>query len=192
MTNPTPYALQSASLASAAIAALNGGLTTSLSWLTAAYGQGQRLEKEVDGKAIKYPAVYTGGMGGKDYLNLFPDEHLATLGGFSWWDVENPVRQLGSGLLHFRAGLVIWFDFRKVYPSPADWKAYDTWNVANLAINAIDGVGSAQLGEHIDIQDRPERIYPGLTHQNINRQYAMRPFGVFRLDMEITWSGDYC
>lgn len=193
MTNAVPYPLTDAKGVSAALAALNVTLTSGLSWLTKAYGQGQRLTKEKDNRAYSYPAIYTGGQGGLDYLSMFPDEHLAASGGFSWWDVQNPVQVNDFGGLRFNAGLIVWFDFMRVYPSPLDWKANDVWNVAKAVLDVLDTTGNANIDENsIEVNDRPERVYPGLSHNDIKRNYSMRPYGVFRIDMDIFWNNYDC
>lgn len=190
MTNPQPQTPTAPKLVSAALAELNTTLAAALPWLTC-YGQGQRLSVQKDDRAYNYPAIYTAGQGGLDYLPLFPDEHLAQSGGFSWWDVQNPATYTEAGL-RFSAGLVVWVDFRRAYPSPLDWKGYNIWNIADTVIGVLENViGDAQLGGTVEIQDRPERIYPGLTHNDIDRQYSMMPYGVVRLDMEIYWN-QYC
>jgi len=181
LTNPVPYPLAEATLVDKAIAALNERLA-GLPWLTKAYGQAQRLVGEGQ---LNYPAVFTAGQGSGDYLSLLPDRHLASLGGYSFWDTKEPVtvsnwrNDLAS--LQFKAGLVVWFDFRKVYP--ADWKGRTIWNVIQDVLNELkSGGGMATFGEDLEFHYSGETIFPRYSHKEIDRQFLMKPYGGFRID----------
>lgn len=189
MTNPAPYPITNPTLVDAALADLNGRLTMAgvLPWLTTAYGQAKRLVKEKDGQEYRYPGIYVGSAEKGDYLDLLPDEHLATDGGFSFWDVSEPVRttewRIDPKGVTFSAGLVVWFDFQKVYP--ADWQNRTVWHVVQDVMNALNAGGATQIGDDVTFAYSGETIYPRYSHNEIKRQFLMKPYGGFRINCSI-------
>jgi hypothetical protein len=185
-TNPTAYPLAGAELLDAAIAALNARLGDgTLTWLNAAFGQVQKLKGERDGRTFDYPGIYAGGTGSGDYLDLLPDLHLASLGGYSFWHVNEPVTvehwKHNLGRLEAQAALIVWFDFRKVYP--ADWKGRSVWNVIQDVLDVLStGTGMANFGDELEFFYSGETIYRGYTHNEIERQFLMKPYGGFRIE----------
>jgi hypothetical protein len=73
ITNPTPATIILPSLADRAVAEVGAGLADKLSWLKTAYGKTYRKIKEVDGREVAFPAIYTDD---GNYLSMLPDAHL--------------------------------------------------------------------------------------------------------------------
>lgn len=127
-----------------------------------------------------------------DYIRLFPDD---TLGNFSFFDLTDEqridgyaVKTPGKNIYKFGADLVVWFDFRTVYASPADWKAY---SVANVVQQVSDILQTSQIaGVNIEIERyrySVENVYRGYDHKEIANQFAVRPYGCFRIETTITY-----
>ena len=123
---------------------------------------------------------------------MFPD---STLGNYSFFDLrdEQAVEDFATkspqkNIYKFGAGLVVWFDFKTVYPSPADWKGY---GVANVVQQVVDVLQTSQMaGINVEILRyyySPENIYRGYDHKEIANQFAMSPYGVFRIELDITY-----
>lgn len=179
MTNPAQYTLISEQIVDLAFSLMNTRLS-GLSWLTK-YGPAQKLTKEVDGRTYNYPGIYVGGAGKGDYLDMLPDAHLATFGGYSFWDLDEPIRKTEYGTHEIKAALVVWFDFRKIYP--ADWQGRSVWNVVHTVTNALStGTGAASMGDEMAFYYSGESIYPRYSHREINRQFLMKPYGGFRIE----------
>jgi hypothetical protein len=161
-------------------------LIAELAWLDVAFGKAQRVKEVVSGSTIVSPVVYAGG---KKYVRVFPDQHI---GNFTFFDVENGEDSIihgGAKTVQFvtRFGLVVWFDFRKVYPD--DWQQRTIDNVKNDVLQAIKN--SRFTRSHgirfFSFQERAERIYTGYTDKEINQQFLIRPFGGFRINGEIKY-----
>lgn len=182
MTNPTPYAAVSPALIDRHIATLNVKLDT-LSWLTTPYGRVQRVQQERSGAQYVFPGVYVGSTGRGNYLNLLPD---ANLGCYSYWEIQDPERLINwddSAMTRMEAdfGLVVWFDFRKLYPS--DWQGRLVSNVVTQVVEVLEtggvSTGSIQINS---FSYSAENIYRGYTHREIDRQFLFKPYGGFRID----------
>lgn len=181
--NPNAQVIDEPVLLDAALAQIGARLTAGLSWLTAAYGEGQKLMRLKDGKAVAYPAVYTER---KEYLKLFPDSHL---GNFCWFDVDDDVAVLVTGRrvskIMATVGIIFWFDFRDVFPGEDEIKT--AGHVKNQVLDALLAPGLAST--HVEVKsivDRTENIYKGYTTAEIDNQFLMRPYGAFRIQAKIT------
>lgn len=199
--NPNAQTLITPVLEDAALLLVQEKLQDNLWWLTTAYGRAQRLVRRSGnigeayyptGREIQFPAIYAESNNGQEYIDMFPDE---TLGNYSFFDLTDEQRidsyatkSPAKNIYKFGADLVVWFDFRKVYPSPADWKAY---SVANVVQEVSDVLQTAQItGVSIEIeryQYLVENVYRGYDHKEIANQFAMRPYGCFRLETTITY-----
>lgn len=189
----TAQTLTSPVLEDAALLLVQNKLTSGLSWLTAAYGRAQKMvERSESGREIGSPVIYAASTDGMEYIKMFPDD---TLGNFSFFDLRDEqridnyaVKTPKGNIYKFGAGLIVWFDFRTVYPSPADWKGY---SVANVVQQVSDLLQTSQIaGVNIEIERyyySVENIYRGYDHKEIANQFAIRPFGVFRVDLNITY-----
>lgn len=188
-------------LEDAVLLLIQAKLEAGLSWLTTAYGRAQKLVRRSgnigeayypQGREISFPGIYANSTDGKEYLDMFPDE---LLGNYSFFDLRD--EQLVSDYVQksplkntykFGVGLVVWFDFRTVYPSPADWKAYSVTNVMKQVFDLLATM--TVPGAHIEIDryyESVENIYRGYSHNEVRNQFANRPYGVFRIEMDITY-----
>lgn len=182
--NLTPQTLTSPVLEDAALLLVQAKLRAGLPWLTEAYGRAQKF--------IQSPVVYANSADGLDYISLFPDSEK---GNFSFFDLTDDqridsyaVKTPGKNIYKFGADLIVWFDFRTVYPSPADWKAY---SVANVVQQVSDILQTSQIaGVNIEVERyrySVENIYRGYDHKEIANQFAVRPYGCFRIETTITY-----
>ena len=196
-----PQTLTSPVLEDAALLLVQTKLEDGLSWLTTAYGRASRFVQRSGnigeayypaGREIVSPVVYGESSTGEDYIRLFPDD---TLGNFSYFDLTDEQRidsyatkSPAKNIYKFGADLVVWFDFRTVYPSPADWKAY---SVANVLQEVSDVLQESQIaGVSIEIERyyySVENIYRGYDHKEIANQFAARPYGCFKIATTITY-----
>lgn len=162
-----------------------------ISWLNHAFGKAQkgtRIHKE---RQVFFPSVY---VGGKDYMQVFPDSHI---GNFSFFCVEDGdvVNYAGfKSIKDFTAsiGLVVWYDFRTVYES--DWEERTIEHAKNEVIQLLKSMNLTKSRIQIKrIYDEADNIYKGFTHDEIDRQFLMRPFGGFRIDIDLVyWEKQKC
>ena len=180
-TIPTPIDPQ---LIDIALLQLQTELTTGLSWLTAAYGKAQRLiERNTSGKRIYFPGVYAGA---KEYLKVFPDSHL---GNFCFFEVPDGNERVLWNKNHYNwltsdFGLIFWFDFRDVYPSPADWTLHTIENVKSEVLRVLTTTTYSNLSitDITTFSEQADNIYRSYTHNEISEQFLMRPYGGFRIN----------
>jgi len=183
ITNPSVPVLTEAVLIDRALNSISGLLESNLNWLDTAYGRCEKMV-EYSEKATKkrvFPGVYVGG-NSNDYLDLLPD---SLLGCYSFFHVKDGEEYLGEGRrqgnVKFEFGLVVWFDYRKVYPS--DWKLRSVENVKKQVVDVFRKSGGC--GVQIQIGKawvEADNIYKGFTHEEIDRQFLIRPYGGFRID----------
>lgn len=185
ISTPVIPTLTAPKLIDAVLAEFQADLVAGLTWLDHAFGKAQVMKGLKDGKEIVYPGVYTGG---KDYLKVFPDEHI---GNFSFFVIED-----GEAVNYFRKssdiqtkyGLVIWFDFRAVYP--ADWQQRTIDNVKEDFLRAFAAMSFRQ-GVQIGIDkifERPANVYREFTNMEIETQYCLRPWGMIRAEGTIRFN----
>lgn len=182
-TIPTPT---SPKLWDYAIAELQTELTDNISWLTAAFGKAYRQVKEVDGRRVRYPAVFSGT---GDYLNMLPDGHL---GNYCWLDVldyqeaTSETGELLAGYKEFTApiGLVFWLDLRTAYSSDYENRTIEhAKNDVLVALRAVRLTRSVLLIDRI--AERTENVYRGYDTDEVKQQFFMFPYTGFRLEGEM-------
>jgi len=170
-----------------AFAQIQTKLVAGLSWLDHAFGKAQRMKQTVNGSTFIYPAVY---IGNQDYLNVFPDAHI---GSFTFFDITTSEdikdRNRVNTTLETTFSLILWFDFRKVYP--ANWQLQTTENVKAelLEFFRTNTFPNAKV-RMSKIYDQAEDIYRNYTDKEIDDQFLMRPFGGFRMEGEIQYFED--
>lgn len=193
MAELTPITLASPQLEDAALLAIQTVLESRLSWLSTAYGRAQRLVEEREGRLVYSPGYPAVDPTGKEYIPLFPDERK---GNFSFFDLrdEQAVESWGKkdvnkSLFRFNASLIVWWDFRTVYPSPADWKQYSTANVVREVFDALARVSTPFVSVVADRYfENVENVYRSYTHNEVKNQFAMRPYGCVRIDLQIGYT----
>ena len=179
MRTPNIPTLAEPRLIDLAFAELQTALVAKLDWLDHAFGKAQRLKEQRDKKTVTYPAVYAGR---KEYLEVFPDEHI---GNFTFFDVEDgeEIGHIGRATINLEVkfGLIVWFDYRKVYRS--DWQQRTIENVKAEVIEAIKTSTLSRSSIRMEKSwERSENIYKGYTDKEVRQQFLMRPYGCFRID----------
>ena len=174
----------------AAIEEINALLKAQLPWLDIAYGKCEKLlESKEKGS---YPAIYSAN---NEYVELFPDQNK---GNFSFFDIaENSVinwvpHQLTGGSAEF--GLIVWFDYRKVYPADSENKSIEHVKLDVLTVLNTIGLLNSTITCH-RVLERVENVYNGynlalyrgFSYGNIKSPYMMRPYGVFRIEGKINY-----
>ncbi len=176
---PSIPTLVAPKLLDAAVSAINTTLLAELTWLDNAYGNVERRQKEVNGRRIFYPGVYSGD---SDYYNLMPDGHL---GNYSFFYIEDGIDVMeAKGRAYYfsvRYALVFWFDYRTVYS--ADWEQRSINNVQNEVFAAIKkfSLANAQIMADRAFLDA-QNIYRLFTVDEVEQQYLMRPYGGLRVE----------
>jgi hypothetical protein len=177
--NPTPITITGPALIDQAVEGVNTVLKANLSWLTGAYGKAEKRERTKDSQRVQYPAVYCGN---NEYLGMFPDDKL---GCFSFFDIADGYTIEWQPRRYWKAtanaGLVVWVDMRRVYPTTHQVKTLE--NVKQDVLTALQSALSPALRFTVNRAfDRTENIYRGYTISEIDNQFAMRPYGCFRLE----------
>lgn len=176
MTENLPYqTLDNPVLVDKALAALNTELLK-LTWINRAFGKSEVLYNVENGRRFRKPAIYSER---GEYVDLFPDEHL---GSFSFFIVtDQKYERIGTNYIstEFRFDLVVWFDFRDVYPSPANPDEYTKENVKQLLLSQLQlvrlpGFQLVVTGS----EDDPDAIYRDFDRSMLNNNYYRRPTGV--------------
>lgn len=158
---------------------LQQALVAGLSWLDHAFGKAQIMKTLKDGREVIYPGVY---VGVKDYIKVFPDDHI---GNFAFFVVDD-----GEAVAYIRPatdieanfGLVIWFDLRSVYPSPADWQTKTVDNVKEDVLRVLAGAFIRSQFRVDRVFERPSNVFREFTDKEIETQYSARPYGMIRID----------
>lgn len=159
-------------------------LTMCLPWLDHAFGKAKHVKREVNNRAVTFPAVY---QDATEYLKVLPDSHIGNFSFFIANDGED-LTHIGPAPMRLRAqfGLVFWFDFRKVYPDDHEQRSLE--NVKAEVIEALRGARLKRSTIRLSkVTEIPDTIYREFTSREIEDQYLERPYGGFRIDGEITY-----
>lgn len=163
-----------------AMTELTGALTTNLPWLNKAYSN---VEKFVEGKGKRpkiYPAVYTGTKKDRGYLKLFPDSHI---GNFAYVEVykqpfDHIPQQSATHIIDF--GIVFHFNFEKVYPNDHNNRTLE--NVKHDVFEVLNRYPFANFKVRFGgFVEGANNIYRGYSHDEIEDQFLMRPYGGFTI-----------
>lgn len=160
---------------------LNFVLTSNLNWLNYAFKHAERIEENKDTSVFSFPGLYVGAETKKDYLSLFPDDHI---GNFSFIQLPDGVdynTDKGKNIrINTPIGIIFWFDFRTVFPDDYTTKSLD--NVIDLVIAALKKPLKNSGVKVETIIREPANIYQGYTHRNVDRKFTIRPYGCFRVN----------
>jgi hypothetical protein len=99
------------------------------------------------------------------------------------------IKDIGSNMLKgtYEIGMVFWFDFTDIYGSDSEIKTKE--NVKYEVLSAIKNYSWKNLKIKIlGFQDRVEDIYNGYFYEELEEQSYMRPYGGFRLNIEVETS----
>jgi len=184
IANPSITTVTDPQLWDFALSPFQIALEGSLSWINKAYGKAERRVRSRDGATVIYPAVYANS---KDYLKVFPDSHLGDFTFFNvqdGWQVQTLSRRFR--VLNALVSLIGWYDFRHVYP--ADWEERTNQHVIFDVLEAIRYttiVGGSW--EVVQVFEQGPNIYEGFSASEIDNQYLMRPYGGFRMDINLSF-----
>ena len=170
-------------LADDILTSINASLTANLSWLDATYGKVQKLQRVgADGKVVRYPGIYIGGET-HDYISLLPDQTIGR--NYSYFEIdevvdyENIDRNIRA---NFKFKLVVWFYWPDLY---ADHEDRSIEEVKAQVLNVLTAAPYSRSVAVYQIREDAPGIYAGYTHQEIDRQFLMRPYGGFSIEGEV-------
>lgn len=191
MANPVQISLLNPVLEDKALQAIQTHLEDKLAWLTVAYGRASKLAITRDGRTIYYPAIPANEeTSGKEYIALWPDEHL---GNFCFFDLRDEQvletwgrRNINNNVYRFGASLIFSFNLSTIYSTL--WKQYTVANVVNEIFNALASFSSLGVTLSADRYfENTENVYRSYTHNEVKNQFNMRPYGCVRIDMEVNY-----
>ena len=167
-------------MADAIIAEVQQGLKENIPWLDVAFGRAERIVKQIEGRTLYLPAIYTGdGLNPNEYIELSPDSQI---GNFSFFWMLDPQRLSWMpkipGVVKAPFALIFWFDLRRVY------KVKDNRNIMSLeaeVLRVLNGKfkitsGSLSINR---IYHLAENIYREFTLTEIDNQFLMHPYAGF-------------
>ncbi len=165
---------------------INASLEQNLDWLTTAYGKVEtftRKSKKDDRLKVYYPAVYVGGNADR-YVELFPDRQL---GNYSYCEVIDvpEYEKTGPATVRpiFRVKIVFWFKWVDLYP--ADWKARKLEEVKGQVFTVLLKTPHTRVVERFKTYEKPDQIYKGFDHRDIEENFLQRPFGGFAVEFDV-------
>lgn len=173
-------------LADAIIGNIQRGLKDNLSWLDVAFGRAERIVKQINGKNLYLPAIFTGeGNNPNEYIELSPD---AQIGNFCFFWLLDPQRITWRpkipGNVRAPFALIFWVDLRRVYDEKSNR------NIMALeaeVLKTLNG-GFPMPAGHLSI-DRiyhlAENIYREFSLTEVDNQFLMHPYAGFRLEGDL-------
>lgn len=175
-------------MADAIVAEVQRGLKENIPWLDVAFGRAERIVKQIEGRTLYLPAIYTGdGLNPNEYIELSPDSQI---GNFSFFWMLDPQRLSWMpkipGVVKAPFALIFWFDLRRVY------KVKDNRNIMSLeaeVLRVLNGKfkitsGSLSINR---IYHLAENIYREFTLTEIDNQFLMHPYAGFRFEGELVY-----
>lgn len=179
ITNPT--------LADAVIVKIQEGLLSKLSWLDVAFGRAERIVKQINGRNLYLPAIYSGDTTKpNEYLELSPDSLIGNFSFFWMLDPQRftPVSRI-SGVYKDPFALIFWFDLRRVYNSDSNRNIFA---LEEQVMKALDGTLIPGGAIHVEkIYHLAENIYKEFSLDEIDNQFLMHPYAGFRLEGELIY-----
>lgn len=183
MRTPQVPTLAEPKLIDWALNEIQEGLTDGLPWLNHAFGKCQAIKQVKERRTVVSPNVY---VGKEEYLKVFPDSHI---GNFSFFVIgDESLDHARRDNINFKAsfGLVVWFDYRKVYPN--DWQNRSVDNVKSTVISLLRSMRLSRSQIKFNhITEQASSIYKEFTDKEIEDQFLMRPYGGFRVNGEIVF-----
>lgn len=191
--NPISIYLAEPALEDRVLLVLALHLKNRLPWLNKAFGQAHKLAITKDNRTTYFPAYPAEDeTAGKEYVKLWPDEHIGNFSFFELQDQHNVIEwgkaKMVNSVFEFKVSLIVSFNLKTIWPD--DWKMRSTANVVNEIFNRVLAKFSAPA---VSINaDRyfhnTENVYKGYTIEEIPTQYNMRPYGVCRIDLTARYS----
>lgn len=158
-------------------------LLNKLTWLDEGYLVAEPRVRAMTVGEMSYPGVLSYKM---EYLNMLPDGHL---GNYFYFINDDPAEidyETNMSRMQHELGLIFSFDYRTVFGS--GWEGKSISNVMRLIFDFFQ----VEFFRRSSI--RPVRfrtsagdIYEGFDHQEIKRQFLMKPFGALRIDLNVSY-----
>lgn len=168
------------------IQAVMKSLEANLSWLDAAYGRAQKIERVIGEKSYYLPAAYLGKDTTKfknEYIELAPDSRI---GNFSFFWMLEPqivkVEPFSQAMMTVPFALIFWFDLRKIF---ANNNVRDTEQLKHdilkclMRQTVLPNNGYITIGK---IYETAQAIYREFSINEIDNQFLMHPYGGFRFE----------
>lgn len=203
MANLSPISLINPVLEDKALGLIQSHLEEKITWLNKAYGRasklvsrGETLPYQPEGKLVYYPAIPSNEeTSGKEYIALWPDEHL---GNFCFFDLRDEQvieswgkRNMANNIYRFGASLIFSFNLRTIY-GETYWKNNTVANVVNevfiLGLSTFSSLGVSIVADRYYVNT--ENVYRGFSHNEVKNQFNMRPYGCCRIDLDVRFSPD--
>lgn len=156
------------------------------SFLDKCYGKAERRQQREGTRNVFYPsfAVDT------EYENLFPDRVIGN--NYIWFDVLDPIqpiepfRRYQTNKYEAQVGLIFWFNYKYMFPETN--KSRTVENVKAIFNNffTFARLRVAKI-ELQSIEERIENVFRGYTHNELDTQYLMRPYGAIRVNFRLIW-----
>lgn len=173
-----------------AIGEIQTALANGLPWLDAAFGRAQKLAKEINGRRLFTPNVYSGGLqarGVNDYVEVSPDAYK---GNFCFFVVDDPqtIEWEPNVRMEQRApfSIIFWFDTRTIFKSETnrntEFLKAQILEILNGRSGWLMQNGSIKINK---IYEQAANIYRGFSLDECDNQFLMHPFAGFRFEGEI-------
>jgi hypothetical protein len=163
---------------------IQDGLISGLPWLNKAFGQAERLVKNIDGEKVFTPNVY---LSGNDYFLILPDSKI---GNHCFFYIDDP-QELDSEALPETTGnitvdfsLIFWFDMRTIYNDPNVRNKEDVKSQILKILNGGFHLKSGRIRLY-KIYEKAENIYDDFSLDEIDNQFLMHPFAGFKFTGEM-------
>lgn len=142
-------------------------------WIDTVYGRGERVAKEIGGRRVYLPAIWTAD---NEYHLLTPDSGE---GNFAWIWVDDPqtVSRLG-GTVTATISIIVWYDFQLVTGGD---RQRDTLKAEVLNLLQSEGLRSG-IFTATRIWELAENIYKDFSLEETENQFLMHPYGGFRIE----------
>lgn len=189
MNNPNPATLYDPRLIDLAVWGIRNNLVNNLPWLNTAYGVVDQIPNT---NKVLEPMIFTGGLSNNGYISMMPDSHL---GNYCWFDLEDPqeVQIPKAGPPHnykSKVGLIFWFDFRKIWSTQEQQLERNTRSVLSMVLTALQKPTITVRGIRVlNHAFKPKNIFKEYKIDGIE---LMRPFGAFRINMELSYKEITC
>lgn len=151
------------------------------SWLDEAYLMAEpRQADRIDGDNYIYPGVLAGG---QEYLNMLPDRHLKNYSYFDAASTDDIEWMRTRAKVQKQIGLVFFFSYKDLYPST--WQSSTIERVKSDVLQFFHETAfAAGQVRPISFDQTAERIYDGYDHEEIDRQFLMKPYGALRINLD--------
>ena len=146
----------------------------SVAWMDTVYGRGERVAKEISGRRVYLPAIWTAD---NEYRLLTPDSGE---GNFAWLWLDDPqtISRTDTGKVAATISVIVWYDFRRITGGN---RQRDTLKAEVLNLLEAEGLQSG-IFTATRVWELAENIYKGFSLEETDNQFLMHPYGGFRIE----------